>query len=137
TPGADITGAPGPGGGSALCGPNGTNACNGGQQCDATLGCVECTTDPNCPATAPFCITGKCEACRTNADCGTGATPACWPGDHKCHAACVGNASCPKEASLCTVATGICVGCNLATDCPATASICHAGTQQCVQCEAN
>src|SRR5262245_26659218 len=73
------------GGGGALCGPNGTNAC-GARKCDANLGCVECLADADCPAAERACITGRCEVCRTNAECGaTSPTPACWPGDHKCH----------------------------------------------------
>ncbi len=35
----------GPGGGSAVCGVNGTNQCDMNQQCSPTLGCVECTAD--------------------------------------------------------------------------------------------
>ena len=45
----------GPGGGSAVCGVNGSNQCRQGQSCDATLGCVDCTADSQCPATAPRC----------------------------------------------------------------------------------
>ncbi|HSQ62371.1 MAG TPA: hypothetical protein VLM85_04130, partial [Polyangiaceae bacterium] len=59
-------GTNGPGGGSALCGPNGTNACKQGLTCDPTYGCVQCVGDGNCPASAPRCLLGDCVACATN-----------------------------------------------------------------------
>ena len=119
-----------PGGG--LC-P--TTGCGAGKTCDATLGCVECTTDLNCGGTTKFCVLGRCESCRTNADCGT-AEPACFPKDHKCHAACTSNANCPGDAPICNVNTGVCVGCNVAADCNGVSGkpLCNATTQQCVEC---
>jgi hypothetical protein len=42
----------GPGGGLAVCGPNGTNQCSAPLQCDPVLGCVDCTSSANCPAAA-------------------------------------------------------------------------------------
>jgi hypothetical protein len=125
----------GPGGGSAVCGPNGTNTCRPNQQCDPTLGCVECTSDSQCPAVARFCLAGGCVTCKSDTDCG-GATPACWPADHTCHAACGQNQSCPRRAAICT-STGDCVGCNTAADCPSSARVCSASRQQCVQCAAD
>src|ERR1700687_2498672 len=86
--GSTLGGAGGPAGGSAGCGPNGTNACQPNQQCDPTLGCVECTSDSQCPAISRFCQAGSCVVCRRDADCSSGATPACWPADHTCHPAC-------------------------------------------------
>jgi hypothetical protein len=65
-------------GSGALCGPNGTNQCGPTRQCDPTLGCVECSMDTDCSASAKFCIRGSCEACRDNFDCGV-AAPACFP----------------------------------------------------------
>ncbi len=129
----------GPGVGSALCGPNGTNNC-GQQICDPTLGCVECETSTNCPAGNPYCIQGSCAVCSTNADCGTGARPACYPNDHTCHPACTNNASCPHDQPICVTTgpeTGDCVGCNTAQDCGQGAPICNATTQQCVQCQSD
>src|SRR5579862_8502008 len=49
-----IGGAPG---GSALCGVNGTNQCRTTQHCSGTLGCVDCLSNLDCPATAPKCLT--------------------------------------------------------------------------------
>src|SRR6185312_5633627 len=87
-------GGSGPGNGSALCGINGTDTCRKGELCNDTLGCVQCNVDPDCPATDPRCVEGRCEACASNADCGA-ALPACW-GDHQCHAACTANANCQQ-----------------------------------------
>src|SRR5579859_5241080 len=82
--GSSGAGVGGGGPGSALCGPNGTHQC-GGRQCDPTLGCVECTVGgTQCAASDPFCVQGACVACRTNADCGAGAS-SCWPQNHTCH----------------------------------------------------
>jgi len=133
-----FVGDAGPGGGSALCGPNGTNACPATKQCDVTLGCVDCVTDSQCPAAARFCLQGSCVACESNTDCGTGTTPACFPGTHTCHAACTTNAQCTgRAATICDTAAGVCVGCNTATDCPAAAKVCGATTETCVECAGN
>src|SRR5579872_654567 len=117
----------GPGGGSAACGANGTNACPPNLQCDATLGCVACTADPQCRANRRYCLSGACVPCRSDADCGGGTTPSCWPGDHACHAACTRNQDCPRAAGICEPG-GECVGCSTASDCPADAKICDSAT---------
>lgn len=118
------------------CDPASTAAC-GGRKCDTSLGCVECLADTDCAAAGrdPFCILGRCEACRTNADCGA-AAPVCYPADHRCRLSCVGDgaASCNGDAPICDATTGACVGCKTATDCPATAPICEPTTRQCVAC---
>jgi Cys-rich repeat protein len=115
---------------SAQCG-----VCPQGQHCDATLGCVTCTKDSQCPASTRFCVQGSCVQCKTNTDCG-GTTPSCWPGDQMCHAACTSNQQCAQDgnARICNASTGACVGCNSAADCPTSQSLCDATTQQCVQC---
>jgi Cys-rich repeat protein len=121
------------GAGSGLC----ASSC-GSRQCDPTLGCVDCTSDAQCGGGDKFCITGKCEACRTNADCGVSA-PACWPGDHQCHASCAvaGAQACPGNARICDQPSGQCVGCKAATDCAAPNAVCSAVSGQCVQCAIN
>ena len=118
--------------GSGLCGPN---ACGGGQTCDPTIGCVQCTTDAQCGASDKFCVLGDCVACRTNADCGASA-PACWSGDHKCHASCTGATptACPKNAPECDPATGACTECLRDGDCAAPAPFCNAQLASCVAC---
>lgn len=118
------------------CDPASAAAC-GGRKCDRDLGCVECLADGDCTAAGrdPFCILGRCEACRTNADCGV-AQPVCLPADHRCGSSCVGDGAvtCRGETPLCNTTTGACVGCKAATDCPATAPICEPTTSQCVAC---
>jgi Cys-rich repeat protein len=121
------------------CDPTTAAAC-GTRKCDVDLGCVQCTSDPDCPATDPFCIRGRCEACRTNADCGA-AAPACSPVDNRCHLSCTGDAAVAcqpgKGAPLCDQTTGACVGCLTAANCPATAPLCESTTKTCVQCTTN
>jgi hypothetical protein len=127
----------GPGGGSALCGPNGTNACAPTQYCDVTLGCVACLNNTNCPAAAPYCSQGACVECDGALGCGSTATPVCYPATHTCHAACTNNQSCMGRGMICDTATGACVGCVTAMDCTGGAKICAPTTQQCVACASN
>src|SRR5262249_15310187 len=124
----------GPGGGSALCGPNGANNCGAARQCDPTLGCVECTADTQCPASARRCIAGACVECSSNADCG-GATPVCWPSTNTCHAACTSNAQCTMAGHGLTTcnAAGACIGCTGPADC-AGHGVCDPTSQVCVAC---
>ena len=127
----------GPGGGSAVCGINGSNQC-GGQQpfCDSTLGCVECRGDTDCPASDPRCISGRCRACASNSDCGA-AAPACWA-DHQCHASCTPT-SCPQETPICDTGTGDCLGCKSNADCAGNqnGTICDTQIARCVECMSN
>src|SRR5450432_3647353 len=102
----------GPGGGSALCGPNGSNTCDQGRLCDSTLGCVDCETNSDCPASAPKCVVGSCVDCASNGDC-PAATPACWSDNH-CHGKCA-TGTCPNGMT-CT-GDGACVGCLANKDC--------------------
>jgi hypothetical protein len=116
--------------GGVLCGP-----CSQGQQCDPALGCVDCTMDSQCPASARYCVLGSCVQCRANTDCGGTTTPSCWPSDHTCHAACTGNQQCQNgNAAICNTSTGACVGCSKPADCAKSQSVCDSTTQQCVQC---
>jgi hypothetical protein len=123
-------------GGSIACG---AHACSPKQQCDPTLGCVDCTSGAQCPASAAICLAGACVQCMTNADCGTGTTPACWLADHTCHAPCTSSQQCQNgnNASICNTSTGACVGCNSGTDCPSSRKICDSATAQCVECSSN
>ncbi|MBS2014540.1 MAG: hypothetical protein JST00_16760 [Deltaproteobacteria bacterium] len=121
---------------SGPCDPASAAAC-GARKCDVALGCVDCISDGDCTAAGrdPFCILGRCEACRTNNDCGT-AQPVCLPADHRCGSSCIGDAAvtCRGDAPLCNTTTGACVGCRTASDCPATSPICEPTTSQCVAC---
>ncbi|HEY8078398.1 MAG TPA: hypothetical protein VIF62_29920, partial [Labilithrix sp.] len=123
----------------ATCDAKTTTAC-APRKCDPNLGCVQCAIDTDCTAAGadPFCILGRCEACRTNADCGV-AAPACFPADHRCHRSCTGDAAvtCPNDLPICDATTGACVGCKTNTDCPATAPICEPATKTCGECAAS
>jgi hypothetical protein len=131
----------GPGGGSALCGVNGTDMCRMGEMCSNTLGCVQCAQDKDCPATDPRCIEGRCQLCATNADCPV-AMPACWA-DHRCHAACTTNADCMNaggggQLTICDTGTGDCIGCKTNADCTGTMHpLCDTATDRCVDCLEN
>src|SRR5262249_38606570 len=109
--------------------------CGPRQVCDSSLGCVDCTSDMQCAATAPFCIRGDCRPCRQNGDCGAGRV--CQPRDHQCGNPCTSNANCPQEAPICNTMTGNCVGGNEAKDCPANRPRCDEITKQCVACVNN
>lgn len=117
-----------------VCDPGAATSC-APRKCDPNLGCVQCTTDPDCTGADKFCIRGRCEACRTNANCGV-AAPVCAPGDHQCHTSCIGDAavSCKGDTPLCDTATGACVGCQTGTDCPPGRPLCEPTTKSCVQC---
>lgn len=123
------------GGGSSI---SGSECSRGGARCKfdcaPNLGCVECAADSDCEPGAPFCVLGRCEACRDAADCGTG--QACFPREHTCKPKCAANADCgpERETPLCDVATGACVGCLEETDCPAGKPVCEPTRAQCSAC---
>jgi hypothetical protein len=131
--GGDVT--PGDSNGLAPEASSQCGVCPQGEHCDPTLGCVACTADSHCPASARFCVLGSCVQCRTSSDCG-GTTPSCWPGSQTCRPACTSNQQCAQDgnARICNASTGACVGCNVSADCPTAESVCEATTQQCVQC---
>lgn len=114
---------------TAVCAP---------RKCDPNLGCVACTTDPDCTGVNKFCVRGSCEACRTNTDCGV-AAPVCSPVDNRCHLSCIGDAAvtCAGDTPQCDTTTGACVGCLTAANCPAQAPLCEPTTKTCVQCTTN
>lgn len=120
-------GTDGGSGGPVQC----SQACPGGQFCDFDLGCVECSVSPDCPATAPVCLNGKCEACANNSDCAAG--QACFPDKHDCQPACTANADCPGDAPICDPVTKACMGCLSQADCP-NDPFCSPVYGQCVKC---
>lgn len=119
------------------CDTTATAAC-GPRKCDANLGCVQCVTDPDCTGADKFCVRGRCEACRTNTDCGV-AAPVCAPGDNRCHLSCLGDAAttCNGDTPICDATSGACVGCQTAATCPAGAPLCEPTTKTCVECTTN
>lgn len=122
-------------------GGNGDNSCTvAGQKCaggcDASLGCLECSSDSQCSSPKPICVLGRCEECGENADCGAAAV--CFPEDFKCESACAGNGDCPGDAPLCDTATGVCVGCLSAADCTDSEKpFCTPEHRQCGECVSN
>jgi hypothetical protein len=133
--GTSGNGAFGPGGGSALCGPNGTNACGPMQFCSLTLGCVGCLGNSDCPAAMPYCAQGACVECSGGAGCTMAGATICSPTTHRCQAPCMPG-SCPRN-QVCDTATSACVGCVTAQDCGGPDKICDPTTQQCVACATN
>jgi len=139
---ADEDGGGGDGGSvssGALCGVNGRDHCGPFMTCSATLGCVECSADEDCPAAARFCLQGQCVGCRPSAphvDAGAGDCPtgrACSSADSECHASCTGAGDCPE--GICDETSGACVGCLVPADCPS--GVCSTKTRRCVECESD
>jgi hypothetical protein len=127
------------GGGSALCGVNGSTQCPGNEQCSAALGCVECISDSDCAEPNPVCIlgTGQCGACSPGTSSNNGcpmSAPSCWPGDAQCHMACMVDSDCPNDLPICEAASGACVGCTMSSQCSGMTSVCNTTTQNCVEC---
>jgi hypothetical protein len=96
-----------------------------GPFCDpATLGCVECLVSGDCivGGTGAVCVDGRCEGCRTSADCTAPDSPVCAAG------ACVGCAASSDCAT--SPAGGVCTdgacGCATSADC-AGGRVCEGG----------
>ncbi len=123
----------------ALCGVNGRDRCGVFMTCSVSLGCVECSVNADCPATAPLCLQGRCVGCRPGAPHGDGRADcpsgeACSAADFECHASCAGGDGC-SEGTRCDETNGECVGCRSSADCPS--SVCSKATRQCVECESD
>ena len=132
--GAVTEGGGGPMGSGALCGPNGRDDCGAFLLCNASLGCVECVQDSDCPAAAGRCLSGTCAGCRpAMSDC-PGAGSACWGTDNECHPACGDGNACPA-GSMCDRTSGACVGCAGHSDCASGG--CSPATRKCVECLAD
>lgn len=63
-------------------------ACRLATSCDAgfclyTQTAPDGSSDSNCAAATPYCYSGRCAECMTDADCG-GARPSCHPETHAC-----------------------------------------------------
>jgi len=92
-----------------------------------------CSSDDDCAGSAPFCVDGRCEACRTSGECRGGA-PICST-DHTCVSCAVVDGGCPLSAPACETDSGRCVECASNDDCPlATKPICDAASNTCVAC---
>ncbi|HSO31056.1 MAG TPA: hypothetical protein VLT33_01035 [Labilithrix sp.] len=125
-------------GSGALCGANGRDDCGAFLLCSASLGCVECKRESDCPASAAHCLEGTCVGCRpsvTSNDAGVSDCPsrneACWASDDECHAACGDANPCPA-GSTCDKASGACVGCRADEDC--ASGVCSPLRKRCVAC---
>ncbi|MEZ4565203.1 MAG: hypothetical protein R2853_20985 [Thermomicrobiales bacterium] len=115
-----------------VCTGNGNAACTGDDICCAA-GCFDLQTDPGhcgdcavaCPATAPVCVAGECEACS--------ATRLCPAGQY-----CQADGSCVATCPVCqTGSAGLCVADaslqhRCASPCP-SGEWCHAGACASIQ----
>jgi hypothetical protein len=96
-----------------------------GPFCDpVALGCVACLASGDCIAggIGAVCVDGRCEGCRTSADCTSPGAPVCAEG------ACVGcatSADCAASSDGAVCDEGVC-GCATSTDC-AGGRVCEAG----------
>jgi hypothetical protein len=126
------TGGSSSSGGTTNCELNGQGCVFG---CTENLGCVECFNDSDCGAASPFCVLGRCEQCRTSADCNTGQV--CQPDENRCDVPCTANGDCPGDTPTCHVPTGTCVECLMNSECPADEPICDPNRAQCGECITN
>jgi Cys-rich repeat protein len=114
------------------------NDCVGrdGPLCDPDrLKCVDCLSASDCGIASPFCITGDCEECIQNTDCGAGQV---CDDDLECRAFCDADAQCTDgDRGHCIVETGACVECveDLHCDFDADKTVCI--VDQCEECRVN
>lgn len=109
-----------------------------GSSDDANLGGVPggptCTTDQDCPGSAPICDpgSGRCVECTSPAQC-TEAGTTCDPVSRQCKQTCSPASSC-SDGRLCS-AEGVCVRCRADADCAGGGDpLCDAARDRCVEC---
>ncbi|MFN7131849.1 MAG: hypothetical protein ACK4N5_07195 [Myxococcales bacterium] len=103
-----------------LCG-----ACEAGHLCREENGsCAPCTDDASCAghSAGPFCIGGRCTACRTDGDCAKGR---CDPALARC-VECGSDGHCAATPSTPYCLDMRCVPCRADEHCPATEPECGA-----------
>jgi hypothetical protein len=92
-----------------------------------------CAIDKDCSAPTPFCVSLRCVACRTSAEC-QGGTPICSSAG-ACVACAAAPAACPASSPVCDSKSGRCVECVGNGDCKvATRPVCDGATQTCTPC---
>jgi hypothetical protein len=92
-----------------------------------------CALDTDCGGALPYCVEGRCAACRASAEC-QGGTPICSPG-HACVSCALADGGCPASAPACEADSGRCVECTSNTDCPLAARpICDGASNTCAPC---
>lgn len=92
-----------------------------------------CSSDGDCMGQAPYCVDGRCVACKTSEECQSG-TPICSAG-HACISCAAVDSGCPSSAPACEVDSGRCVECASNDDCQlATKPICDGTSNTCVAC---
>jgi hypothetical protein len=92
-----------------------------------------CAIDGDCPTPGlPFCVDGRCVACKTGEQCKGGA-PIC-SADHACVSCALADAGCPAVTPACEADSGRCVECLADVECKGAPdkSFCVAGA--CVGC---
>lgn len=92
-----------------------------------------CALDQDCGAAAPYCLAGRCVACRTSSECGGGA-PICST-SHTCVSCALADGGCPANAPACEADSGRCVACVDNGGCSVpTRPICDPASFTCVPC---
>ena len=92
-----------------------------------------CSANEDCAGPTPYCVDGRCVACRTSGEC-QGATPIC-AFDHACVACALADGGCPATAPACEADSGRCVECVSNDGClVATKPICDGATNTCMSC---
>jgi len=107
------------------------------RRCSATNTCVRCSRDLDCGPTFPFCDDdGRCQECRTGADCPPGQVCSAEP--RVCVARCSSDGDCAGgDRPICAVSSGFCVECTVATDCKTEKPACDTRTGSCFRCLTN
>jgi hypothetical protein len=96
--------------------------------------CAECTTEAECGAAKPVCVTGRCVACTADEHCQK--DRACNTATTECAKRCAQNEECTdKEAKVCNPTAAYCVECVTDPDCTKPdRSRCETQTGSCVAC---
>jgi hypothetical protein len=92
-----------------------------------------CAGDDDCGGATPYCVDGRCAACKSSAQCQGGA-PIC-SATHACVSCAAVDAGCAGTTPACEADSGRCVECASNDGCPLpTKPICDGATHTCMPC---
>jgi len=92
-----------------------------------------CALDSDCGGQAPFCVDGRCVACKASGEC-QGGSPICSTA-HACVSCAAVDGGCPMTAPACEADSGRCVECATNDDCSLVGKpICDGASTTCVSC---